>query len=320
MTLSIAIATYNGDRFLREQLDSLYRQTRLPDEVVVSDDGSTDRTLEILEEYHQRYGLKYSVNTGKHGVNENFFRAISLCTGDLIQICDQDDIWMSKKIEVLADEMEKMDATKPAVVSSLRYDIDAEGKVIGGAQYERNEGWRGTLLTYGRNQGCTMMMNRKMVKEVLRLYDTHPKEVLSMYYDEVIAYAAVIIGQKVNLPNQLMYYRHHDRNVVDPYKGRLTFREKVRTVPVFWGVTLDERWRPMSTIHSLLRDQINDEELEVFLNMVDRVVAEKNRWRQLKLILQCPVLTRRKRIEAGIKGSISITLKKCLGEGCEEYV
>jgi len=310
MTVSIALATYNGGRYLREQLDSLYAQTRLADEVVVSDDGSSDDTLSILEEYKQRYGLCYSVNTGEHGVNANFFRAIRLCKGDLVQICDQDDIWMENKTAVLVHQIEKMNPATANVVSSLRYDMDADGRVTGGEQYEKNDGWRGTLLTYGRNQGCTMMMNRKMVEEVLHLYDTHPKEVLSMYYDEVIAYTAVIVGEKVNLSDQLMYYRHHDKNVVDADRGPLQFRDKVRLVPTFWGMTLDERWMPMHTISVLLHDRIQDAELKSFLTHVDQIVATEGTWAKLGKIMHIEQLSVSERARILVKSVCSILLKK----------
>ena len=97
--ISLAMTTYNGEKFLREQLESIYSQTRVPDEVIVCDDNSSDGTIQILEEYRQNKGLIYYVNKPALGVNSNFYKAISLCTGDYIALSDQDDIWKCDKIK-----------------------------------------------------------------------------------------------------------------------------------------------------------------------------------------------------------------------------
>jgi len=98
--ISIAMTTYNGERFLKEQLDSFLWQTRLPDELVVCDDGSTDRTLEILENFARTapFPVKIFRNPQRLGFSKNFEKAINLCQGELIFLSDQDDIWMPNKI------------------------------------------------------------------------------------------------------------------------------------------------------------------------------------------------------------------------------
>ena len=98
-SISVAMATYNGGRFLREQLDSLNQQTVLPRELVVCDDRSTDNTVRILEEFASQaaFPVKVVVNENRLGFGDNFMKAASLCSGDLISFCDQDDIWYSNK-------------------------------------------------------------------------------------------------------------------------------------------------------------------------------------------------------------------------------
>lgn len=101
MTISIAICTYNGEKYLAEQLDSILSQTVKADEIVICDDGSTDRTMEILEHYDvQNPGLfKIFVNEKNLGYFKNFEKAIYTCTKDVIITSDQDDIWNNNKIE-----------------------------------------------------------------------------------------------------------------------------------------------------------------------------------------------------------------------------
>jgi glycosyltransferase involved in cell wall biosynthesis len=98
--ISIALATWNGERFLREQLNSLAAQTYPPFEVIVSDDASTDRTLSILEDFRVSVPFPVSVSVNEHplGYAENFLRAAASCTGDFVAFCDQDDVWFDFKL------------------------------------------------------------------------------------------------------------------------------------------------------------------------------------------------------------------------------
>ena len=100
MRLSIAMATWNGARYLREQLDSFRGQTRLPDEVVVCDDHSTDGTATILEEFRRTapFPVNVSINPKQVGYVGNFEQAVRLCDGDLIFLSDQDDVWLPEKL------------------------------------------------------------------------------------------------------------------------------------------------------------------------------------------------------------------------------
>lgn len=97
------MCTYNGARFLREQLKSIASQPRLPDELVVCDDGSTDATLAILTEYAKavRFPVRIQCNTSPLGPAKNFEQAISLCKGDIIVLSDQDDVWRRDKLQIL---------------------------------------------------------------------------------------------------------------------------------------------------------------------------------------------------------------------------
>jgi glycosyltransferase involved in cell wall biosynthesis len=100
MKISVALCTFNGERFIAEQLRSVLGQSRLPDELVVCDDGSSDRTVQLVEEFAASSPLPIRVfrNADRLGAGQNFGRAISFCTGDLIACCDQDDRWMPEKL------------------------------------------------------------------------------------------------------------------------------------------------------------------------------------------------------------------------------
>ena len=132
MRITVAMATYNGEKYIREQLDSILGGEVCPDEIVVSDDASTDGTYEILEEYRDAFeGEGFDSDDysdadthGKHvefrlirnsenlGFSANFKRAIDAATGDIIFLADQDDIWEPDKIKVMTRLMEKRQAIK----------------------------------------------------------------------------------------------------------------------------------------------------------------------------------------------------------------
>lgn len=107
--ISVAVCTYNGSRFLPEQLTSIAAQTRLPDEMVVCDDGATDATAEIIEKFARTapFLVRFIRNSQNLGSTKNFENAIGLCTGDLIALSDQDDIWMREKLGRQAEMMER---------------------------------------------------------------------------------------------------------------------------------------------------------------------------------------------------------------------
>jgi len=109
MKVSVAVCTYNGERFLREQLDSIACQTLIPDEIVVQDDRSTDGTLEIANRFAsvapcQVTVIKNEINLGS---TSNFGTAIERCQGDLIFLADQDDVWHPQKVETLVETFQQ---------------------------------------------------------------------------------------------------------------------------------------------------------------------------------------------------------------------
>ena len=103
MKVSIALCTYNGERYLSDLLQSLARQNYRPYELVVCDDGSQDSTVSILNEFERTAPFKVRIfsNTGNLGVIKNFEQALSLCNGDYIALCDQDDVWQPEKLALL---------------------------------------------------------------------------------------------------------------------------------------------------------------------------------------------------------------------------
>jgi glycosyltransferase involved in cell wall biosynthesis len=117
-SISIAMATYNGAKHLQAQLDSFLVQTRLPNELVVCDDGSSDSTIDILERFVSKapFAVKIYRNEVNLGFTKNFEKALMKCSGDLIFLSDQDDVWFENKLSVV-EKAFHLDTTKLLVIS-----------------------------------------------------------------------------------------------------------------------------------------------------------------------------------------------------------
>lgn len=212
--ISVAVTTYNGERFLSEQLDSLYSQTLLPDEIIVVDDCSTDGTIDILETYHKRHGLIYFQNDKNLGINKNFEEAILKCTGDYIALCDQDDVWWPDKIKKSYNKLKVIEKDQPSVVTSGCIMVDANLKSLTKQISENDTDSYYTTLFGHHSQGSSLMMNRAILKYIIPFPSDN-----KIFYDIFIGLSAAMIGNKYNIAEPLMFYRCHDSNACNRLDG-----------------------------------------------------------------------------------------------------
>ncbi|MEW6667859.1 MAG: glycosyltransferase family 2 protein [Thermodesulfobacteriota bacterium] len=205
--VSIVLCTCNGERFLREQLDSLRGQSYGNIEILVNDDASNDGTVEILEEYRKAGVLRYWVNPERLGVVKNFERALGLAEGEYLALCDQDDIWEPEKIEVLVREIDP----HPMVFSDASL-VDVNGRVIeesnmyyANLQYTPGHQFH-SLLFHNFVQGATTLFRKDLLKWAL------PIPGHMMFHDWWLAMVASRKGTIRYLPRRLIRYRIHDTN------------------------------------------------------------------------------------------------------------
>ncbi len=216
----MVLATYNGDRYLSALLESLALQTVPAHRILVGDDSSQDNTLAILE-HAQKQGLPIEIVESTNcrlGVTENFARLLSRCNGDYIFLADQDDIWHTKKIEILVTKlktMESRDSGKvPAMVYSDARVVDTEGRLMAksAAAYQRfrmNSGIRfSRMLLQNTVMGCTMAFNRELLDSVLPI----PRE--AVMHDWWLLLTANAIGRVAFVDGALINYRQHMNNHV----------------------------------------------------------------------------------------------------------
>ncbi len=206
--ISIAMATYNGEKYLREQLDSIYNQTYSNIEVLVCDDCSNDNTTSILKEYKDNFGLKYFVNKVNLGYVKNFERAISLCSGEFIALSDQDDIFLPRKIETLVNEIKDYD-----VIHSDAYLINDIGNIFSKSFSEYSKKIikpksEIDLILNGCVTGCTCMMKSSFAKEITPFPD-------NLYvHDKWIGFVAFKNSSLKYIDKSLIKYRQHSLNSI----------------------------------------------------------------------------------------------------------
>jgi glycosyltransferase involved in cell wall biosynthesis len=214
MKISIALAVYNGTNFLDQQLASFLKQTRLPDELVVVDDCSTDATVELLEDFAKTspFPVKIFRNESNSGSTYSFERAINECSGDLIFLSDHDDIWTERKVEIMSEFTE---AEAAGLVFCDAILIDENGNLVGRKLFQEDvkkkiqgaiEEGRLFQLLLQRNYigGATSCFRRQLIPWVAPFpINTH------LYHDGWIGLVASATGKVLFLDMPLNYYRQH---------------------------------------------------------------------------------------------------------------
>lgn len=206
--VSIALCVYNGERFLMEQLDSLVAQTYSPIEIIAVDDCSKDSSVKILEEYRERFEqIRIYKNDQNLGYVKNFEKAMQLCTGDLIALCDQDDIWDVNKINLQVTYL----ADNQLIYHDSRF-IDEQGRDMHKKMSDILHLYKGNqpeaFLLINSVSGHSIMFRRKLLAEILPL---HP----DFFHDHWIAYVATNNGSIDFIPLCLVDYRQHTSTSTD---------------------------------------------------------------------------------------------------------
>ena len=213
MTISVAMATYNGEKYIHDQIESILSQTRVPDEIIITDDCSTDETLRIAQGFadaNPNIIWKISRNENNKGYIKNFLDAISQTTGDVIILSDQDDVWADNKVELIQSYFE----TYPDMLS-LHMDyaiINSEKKLIKGRQIKYKkpiEKYDIKAFTKRLNYCRMSSAFSKKIKDYL--YKLEP-DILPTHDWTIHAIAALQDGMYVS-SDLVSFRRAHENNV-----------------------------------------------------------------------------------------------------------
>lgn len=219
--ISVCMATYNGEKFLAEQIGSILTQLKPGDELVVSDDGSTDGTTGILRGFGNCLRLVGENRVG--GVVPNFSRALEHAHGDLILLADQDDVWLPGRVDLFRVELARYD-----LVLTNALVVDENLRPTGTTLFDRTRPAFGFWRNFHRNSfvGCCMGFRRSLLMSALPL----PK--MTPWHDWLLGLLACLLGSAMHVDTPLLLYRRHGANV--SLTGEASTNGIVRKVELRW--------------------------------------------------------------------------------------
>ena len=225
-TVAVLMATYNGEKFLTEQIDSILMQTCQAFRLIVADDGSKDRTVEILKSYAKKYPKKIQLLNFKDaagGASKNFMRILKRAMKDdyeVFMFADQDDVWLPDKIQLMVNAYERTgEKERPVLVHSDLRVVNAELELesesfMEFSNFDPNEARLNKILVQNNVTGCTMLVNRALAAQVDEKIEG------MIMHDWYFALIAAAMGQIVYVDTPTIMYRQHNENTLGAKKNR----------------------------------------------------------------------------------------------------
>lgn len=215
--ISVCIATFNGERFIKEQIVSILSQLKPHDEIIISDNNSEDLTLPIIKSINDSRIKIYNCNS--LSIVKNFENALLHSSGDYIFLSDQDDIWLDGKVKSMENLLNDAD-----LIMSDGYVVNESLIRSGLSIYDVTQPRYGTIRNLLRNSftGCCMAFNRKILDAALPFPDLLPM------HDWWLGLVAQSVGQIKIIPDKLILYRRHNLNASTlTTKSRRTLSDKI---------------------------------------------------------------------------------------------
>ena len=215
--IAILMATYNGEKYICQQIDSILSQSCKDWELYIHDDGSTDNTIAAVESYVEKYPNKIHLIDGKStgGAKYNFFYMFGQVEAPYYMTCDQDDVWLDKKIELTYDKMLTIEnkADVPCLVYTELRVVDRELNTIADTMsgYQSLDCHKRTInqfILQNSVTGCTMMVNRTLRDKMLRITDIDN----TIMHDWWAALVAAQFGKTAFIDEPTILYRQHGDN------------------------------------------------------------------------------------------------------------
>ena len=212
MKVVVLLSTYNGEKYLKDQLNSLVQQDLKPTKILIRDDGSNDSTISILKEYSSKYSIIEYYQGMNIGPAKSFFELINKCHDcDYYALCDQDDVWHEDKLSSAINMLEKEDSNIPLLYAS-RFTLTDEklkpldsnmSKLYSYTDFAHS-------LIYHTAPGCTFVFNDKSREQIIK-YDVNSK--FCVIHDEIVHKVVTMFGKMILDETSHIYYRQHSKNV-----------------------------------------------------------------------------------------------------------
>ena len=209
-SVSVAMATYNGERYLREQLNSIARQIIPPLEIVITDDQSTDGTAEVARDFAAKapFPVRFYPNPTRLRYADNFLRAAELCSGDLIAFCDQDDIWLEDKLSACLPHFS--DKNILLVIHTAQTILGSQTQDYSYPHFEKDEVLKtGRSDPFANHPGFAMIIRR----ELMFISDKATRPQALYGHDHWVWFLAACAGNIATVSKVVSLYRQHGSNV-----------------------------------------------------------------------------------------------------------
>lgn len=246
--VEVLVATYNGEKYIARQLESIINQTYSDFICMIHDDGSTDSTKSIVNEYAQKYPnivriLEYP-STG--GACNNFLSMLKFCTAKYICFADQDDVWLPNKIETLVADMKKYEKEKPCVVFSNLIIVDDKMNIISDnymdyCGFDTHDLNKKRFLMGNIAPGCSMIINRELKELAIKYKDINNIDMHDWWCIELASF----VGSVHYEPKALILYCQHNTNVVGAIKNNSFLIRVLRNLKLLCNGTIKknkEQW------------------------------------------------------------------------------
>ena len=263
MPVDILMATYNGEKYLRNQLLSLQQQTYEDWTLWVRDDGSTDDTPFILRKFAESDSRIIIVeeDAGQRlGPGRNFLGLTKYSTADYVIFCDQDDIWFEKKLEILVEFAESnFDSDIPCLVYCDAYGYsDAEGVIIIDGIYRNNaKNLREFLFLNAGYHGCSSLFNRRLC-----ILAAEYRANYIYLHDDVVSLLAFCFGQVNFLPKKLQLYRQHASNVTGNLLESRSYSKRILNNEIY--VLSAKHYLEKESFYNAYKEDLDNESRKLF--------------------------------------------------------
>lgn len=304
MKISIVVATYNGEKFIEEQLNSLVNQTVMPNEIVISDDNSTDSTVDICRKFKNKSTVEVKIfnNKNYHGVTGNFENAAKNATGNIVFFSDQDDVWYENKIEETLKAFQNYPTCVGVFSNADCVDVNLNklGATFNDSCWPKfkflpfkedmyllkSEKYLKSAIAGNILGGCCLAIKNHYLKE---MFDFCPYT----YHDNWLSYCMLALGDAVAINKSLFAYRLHGNNTVGCnnllsnrkglYKNFIKFKNRVKNCKKIY---VDEAERAIYLKNFADKHNVTNRALDYQQNLVRKKVeaATKSKISGIKML------------------------------------
>lgn len=229
----VLLTTYNGEKYIKEQIESIINQKDVSVDIFVSDDSSTDSSYSILKEYEKQGKIKL-IRSKCGSAQKNFYNLINLASEeyDYYALSDQDDYWLEDKLTIAVNSLSKYKSTYPLLYSGTSIPVDENLNVIKKREYKHHlVNTVEEAFIASNSQGCTMVFNKCFLK-LIKSKETKT----SIMHDAWLHKTCIIVGGKIifdNIPH--MYYRQHNNNVYSTLKKETKTERILKKIKFIFG-------------------------------------------------------------------------------------